>query len=165
MPQGSELSHREGGLDLPFPRSQGMLISQPAPWAKLPVMLSLASWPSGGHCHILMRCDRRGKGRGSCREEPGLGKGDPASATDLCASPAPSPGLSFPIWTQEGAVKHNRKEVWFIPVWVLLPAPPFNSWVALGESLHLSKLQLPSLEEEDNSCPDRVFGWGPRSRP
>lgn len=64
-----------------------------------------------------------------------------------------------------GAVKHGRKEVWVLPCWVLLPAPPLNNWVALGRSLHLSELQLLNQYDEDKRRLNLVSSWVSRSRP
>lgn len=48
------------------------------------------------------------------------------------------------------------KPLGFILIRTLLLAPLFNTWVALGKSLHLSG---------DKHWPYFGFGWVPRSRP
>lgn len=43
--------------------------------------------------------------------------------------------------------------------------PSIEHLGGLGQSLPLSKLQLPNLYDEDERCPNPVFGWVPRADP
>lgn len=64
-------------------------------------------------------------------KSPGLGRGDPASATDLLCGPHPL--LSYPQFEHKtGAVKHDREEAWVSPSRPVLQALPQSTWVALG---------------------------------
>lgn len=57
--------HTGGGLEELPTRGKGRLISQLALCAKVSLTVSLASWPSGGKDHVLMKCDREGMELGS----------------------------------------------------------------------------------------------------
>lgn len=104
---------REGGLEeLPFSRSQGKLISQPTPCAMVLLTLTgiLAIWREG---HILMTCggERKGEGQLQGEAQGWARRTQHLPLTSLLSSSSPSLGLRFPIQTQEGMVKHDRKEV------------------------------------------------------
>lgn len=108
----------------------------------------------------------RGRRGAATEKGPGLGKGDPASAMDPLYKPLPYFLSSVSLSEHKtGAVKHDRKEVWVLPSWVLLPAPPLNNWVASGRSLHLYKLQLLKQYDEDKRRLNLVSRWVSRSRP
>lgn len=69
---------REGGLkELPFSRSRGKLISQPASCAAASLTLT-GILALGREDHILITRRGERKGRGSCKEELGTGPGRPS---------------------------------------------------------------------------------------
>ena len=97
--------HRGGGLEELPTRGKGKLISQLALCAKVSLTVSLASWPTGGKGHVLMRCDRKGMELGSWGESRELGEGDVASATDWLCKPLP---ISWPQFPHLNPDRHSK---------------------------------------------------------